>query len=224
MGLFPFISGLIGGGKQKKASRRAERAQVEALNRAIERLDAQQLRAEERYQPYVEAGTDALGGLRGLVGANGAEEQNVAIQALKNTPLYQQLFADGEEALLQTASATGGLRGGNTIEDIPRVARDSLLAAYDRQLSGLGGLAGLGIGATDSVSAFGANSAQGVAEALNQQGAARAGGLLTRGGITAGQFGSAGGFLDGLATSFAGGFGGGGGLAGGLRGVLKGLF
>lgn len=144
---------------------------------------------------------------------DGADEQSAAIEALRASPFYQQIYSNGEEALLQTASATGGMRGGNTQRGLADFGADTLMQTIERQLSSLGGLAGMGMGATESVANFGARKADAITQLLGQQGQARASGLLTRGGINAANWQNAGSFLDSAVSSF---------LPGGS--MLKGLF
>lgn len=218
MGLFSFVGSLIGGGKQKKASRRAEAAQLEYLNRALDEQRRQFDQTREDFSPYSNIGRAGLDDLGDLIGINGNDVQGSAIEALRASPFYQSLYRTGEEALLANASATGGLRGGNTQRSLADFGADTLATTIDRQLANLGGLAGLGIGATESVANFGANKANNVSNILGQQGQVRAGGLLTRGGITAQQFNNAGSFLDSAVSAFLP--GGGGGIGGALKSIF----
>lgn len=116
---------------------------------------------------------------------------------------------------MQNASATGGVRGGNTIGALANFRGDAFADQLQQQIARLAGLAGLGQGATDSVSSFGANTSNNVSNLLGQQGQVRAGGLLTRGGINSQLWSNAGSFLDSSAKNIA---------SGGIGGFLKGLF
>lgn len=224
MGLFSFVGSLLGGGSAKKASRRAERAMVDAYNRGIDTQNQQFQQTREDFEPYRQAGVTGLGQLGDLVGIGGGEKQNAAIEALKASPFYQQLFGAGEEALLQTAAATGGLRGGNTQGALADFGRDTLMATIERQLASLGGLAGMGMGATESVANFGQQRANNVTGLLGQIGGAKASGALTRGGINAQMWNNAGAFADQAAAAAAGAFMPGAGAGGGAGGFLSSLF
>lgn len=202
MGLFSLVGSLIGGGKQKKASRRAERDQLEYLNRALDEQRRQFDATQQNFEPYNNLGRASLGPLGDLIGTNGNDAQASAIEALRASPFYQSLYRTGEEALLANASATGGIRGGNTQRSLADFGADTLATTVDRQLANLSGIAGMGLGSTESLANFGANKANAVSNILGQQGQVRAGGLLTRGGITAGQFNNIGSFLDSVASSF----------------------
>lgn len=213
MGLFSFVGGLLGGGSKKKASKKAEAALIAAYEKGIAEQQRQFDTTRADFAPYRDTGTEALDQLGGLVGLDGADEQSAAIEALRASPFYQQLYSNGEEALLQTGSATGGMRGGNMQRGLADFGADTLMQTIERQLSSLGGLAGMGMGATESVANFGARKADAITQLLGQQGQARASGLLTRGGINAANWQNAGSFLDDTISSF---------LPGGS--MLKGLF
>lgn len=116
---------------------------------------------------------------------------------------------------MQNASATGGLRGGNVQRGLADFRSDAFVDVLNQQIARLAGVAGLGQGATDSVSAFGANKANNVASLYGNMGQVRAGGLLTRGGINNQMWNNAGSFLDNSAKNIA---------SGGFSGFLKGLF
>lgn len=196
MGLFSLIGGIIGGGSQKKASRKAEQAQIDYGNKAIGEITSRADQAIQGYAPWLETGSAALGGQADLLGLNGGDEQGGAIAALQNSPLFKMLFDQGEEAILQNASATGGLRGGNTQRSLADFGADTLSKVIQQQLDRLGGLSGQGLQAAGG--GAGVNMAAGgsIADIFGQQGAARAGGLLTRGGINAANWNNAGSYID----------------------------
>lgn len=166
--------------------------------------------------PYLTAGTGALGGVSDLTGLNGNEKQGTAIDALKASPFYQSLYNNGQEAVLQNASATGGIRGGNTITGLADFGRNTLAQTIQQQLSNLGGIASMGEGATDQIAGYGANASNNVSGYLNGQGGIRASGLMYRAGINAQNWNNAGAFADQAASAFLPGAG-----AGGLGGFLS---
>lgn len=133
-----------------------------------------------------------------MIGLNGPEAQQAAIARLQSSPLFQSLYRTGEEAVLQNASATGGLRGGNTQRSLADFGADTLAQVIERQLANLGGISGRGQQAVSDVSGIGANLTQAIAQILGQQGQVRAGGILTRGGINSGMWNNAGSFIDSL--------------------------
>lgn len=210
MGIFSVLSGVIGGNAKKKASQKAMQAQVDAANRGIE-IQAQQYQTTRNdYMPYTEAGVKAIGAYGDLLGSNGTAAQATAVQGLEASPFFQQNLDDANENLLQTASATGGVRGGNTAGAIGELSPQLLQQYYQQAMSGYGNLAQLGLGATGAVANAGATNAN-AATALNGQiGGYRAGNFITKGGINAGNWANAGKALDAAASAGMPGAGGGG--------------
>lgn len=197
---------------------------VAAYQQGIDLQNKQYEQTRSDYMPYTQAGTAAIGGYGDLLGTNGADAQAAGIAALQNGPLYGALYNRGEEALLQNAAATGGLRGGNTQRSLADFGADTLASVYGNQLSNLYGLANLGLGATSQVGQFGANNANNVTSLLGNIGQAQATNFLTKGGINAANWQNAGGFLDQVVGAFAGGGGFGGNLSGGVRAAGKSFF
>lgn len=149
--------------------------------------------------PYLNAGTGALSGMSRLLGLSGGPEQQAALAALEDSPGYLSAIRNGEEAVLQNAAATGGIRGGNTQRGLADFRSDTFADTLQRQLANLGGLAGMGMGATGSVAQLGQNKANAVTGLYDAQGDANAYKYLTRGGVNASMWNSAGGFLDKVA-------------------------
>ena len=141
----------------------------------------------------------------GSVTTDGRAAQQAAIDALKGSPLYTSLYRNGEDALLSSAAATGGLRGGNTQGALYNLGADTLSNVIQQQLSNLGGVVGMGQNAVNSSVNSGANTAGAVSGLLGNMGQVKAGGILTRGGITAGQIGAIGGIGDQIAGAVSGG-------------------
>ena len=208
MGLFGDIlggiGGLFGGGKAKKASRKAEAAQLEYLNRALAQQQSQFDVTRGDYAPALSLLAPSIDGLRNLTGLNGDEAFQAGLDDIRAGPLYQNLYRSGEEALLQNASATGGMRGGNMQTGLANFGADTLQQALLQQLSQYGGLAGLGMGATDSISNFGAMNSQNASNLLSNMGQVRAGGLLTRGGINSQMWNNIGSMAGNVANSGGG--------------------
>ena len=99
-------------------------------------------------QAFREEALTGLGGLVGLEGGTGSQQELIdrAIQS----PLYQSIMGGrefGEEAILRSAGATGGLRSGDVSANLydynTRLQNQALLESYNQQLQGLQGLAGL---------------------------------------------------------------------------------
>ena len=110
-------------------------------------------------------------------------------------------MADANENLLQTASATGGIRGGNTAGAIAQLAPDLLQKYAQQALSGYGNLAQLGLGAQGMVTQVGSNTADNVTSLLGQIGKTQAGNFISKGGINAANFTNFGKVLDSAAKA-----------------------
>jgi hypothetical protein len=204
LGLFSFIGGLLGASSAKKGVDKATAAQVDAYNKGIAEEQRQYDTTRADFAPYRDAGTAALPKINDLLGLNGPDAANAAIQALKQSPVYQSLYNNGQEALLANGAATGGLRGGNMQEGLADFGRDTLSGVIGDQVSKLGSLAGLGEGATNATAGFGANEADAVTKLLSGIGNAQASGALTKAGLTANMWNSAGSFLGQAASQIPG--------------------
>jgi hypothetical protein len=221
MGLFSLIGSFLGGNSEKKAINKATDQQVAAFNRGIDEQARQFDTTQANFAPYREIGGKGLSGLGDLIGVNGGAPQQSAIDQLLASPYYQSLYRNGEEALLQNASATGGLRGGNTQRSLADFGADTLNQTIQQQLASLGGLAGMGMGATESVANFGQNKANAVTQLLSNIGGAQASGSLAKGGINNQMWNNAGGFLDSVVSAF---MPGGGGMGAALKSAFSGGF
>ncbi len=168
-------------------------------------------KTEANFAPATALLAPAAQKLGDLTGINGDEALASEIASLRESPLYQSLYRNGEETLLANASATGGLRGGNTARSLADFGEDTLSQVIQQQLSNYGGLAGLGLGAAGSVGNFGANAVNQQNLLRNQGAGAKAQYQLVKGGINAANFNNAGSFLDDAISSIIGGGGGGGG-------------
>lgn len=202
MGLFSFIGGLFGGGSQKKAADRAAKLQYDAAMAGIAASERQYNQTREDYQPYREAGYGALDKMSDLIGLGGADAQTAELDALRGSPLYKTLFKGGQDAILASASATGGLRGGDTAHSLYNLGEDTFSTLIRQQLADYGGLVDLGSGATNAVSSFGERAVGAQNDLRNMGAGAKAQAQLVRGGVNARNWQNAGNFLDDAASAF----------------------
>lgn len=210
MGLFSLIGSIIAGNKQAKASKKAAQLEYEAATKGIAESARQFDVTRTDFAPFQRFGEAGLENFSDLIGFNGADAQSAQITALRDSPLYQSLYRNGEEAVLANASATGELRGGDTKASLYRLGEDTLSSLIERQLANYGGAIGVGSGAAGAVGTFGANAVA-AQNALRQQGAASQGtDALFRGGMAGQNWANAGTAIDDLLKKAIGGFGGGG--------------
>jgi len=197
---------LVSGLAQADAASSAAAAQTQASEAGIAEQRRQFDKVQELLKPYVEAGTGAIEGLepfaaagvpalqaqQALLGLAGPEAQRQAIQQLSTSPQMEALVQQGENALLQRASATGGLRGGNVQAALAQFRPQVLSELIGQQYSRLGGLTALGQETTSNLARLGQASAAGtgaaaqesganIASLLAQQGAAQAGAQIAQG-------------------------------------------
>jgi len=202
----------------KEASETASGAQRDASQAAIAEQRRQQAESERLLAPYMQAGQGALGQQQALLGLGGPEAQRAAIAQLEQGPQFQAMVQQGETAILQNASATGGLRGGNTQAALAQFRPQMLSQLINQQMAQLGGLSGMGQQSAMGAAGYGQQATQGVMNQLGAQGQAAAGAALAQGQGMANIFGGVGGALGtlgGLGAMGRGPLGGGGGGAAG---------
>ena len=197
---------LISGMAQADAAESAAATQAGSAQAGIEEQRRQFDKVQELLKPYSMAGEKALGGLepfaaagapaleqqQALLGLRGPEAERAAIERIRGGETFQALAGQGEEALLQRASATGGLRGGNIQGALAQFRPALLSSLIDQQYGRLGGMTALGQTTTQNLAGLGQASAAGTGAAaqttganisnlLGQQGAALAGAEIAQG-------------------------------------------
>lgn len=210
----------IGGSilSSKASSRAADRASdaqtaaayagIDEQGRQFDKLQANYDKIRELLNPYIEAGSAGLEAQRSLLGLNGQEAQGQLINYLQTSPIYTSALKAGENAILQNASATGGLRGGNTQNALSRYSGDLLSTVIQNQLGSYGGLANSG---QNAVNGLGSNSAalgqaqtgisNNISNLLQQVGASQAGNAIAQGNAQQKMFG---GISQGIGTLVGG--------------------
>lgn len=116
-----------------------------------------------------------------LLGLRGTQAQGTAIGNIESSPMFDSLYRQGENALLQNASATGGLRGGNIQGALAQFRPALLQSLIDQQYSRLSGITALGQNAAAGQGNAGMQTGQNISSALQQSGAAQAGNYLAQG-------------------------------------------
>jgi hypothetical protein len=208
---------LLGSSMQADAASEASAAQVASAEAGIAEQRRQFDAMRELLKPYVSVGTTAIEGLapfqvagvgavpilqqyaqagpkafeqqQALAGVLGPERQREAIAQIESGGGFQASVQAGEEALLQRASATGGLRGGNIQAALSQFRPQMLQQEIERQFGRLGGFADIGretqgnllkIGQASAagVGAQGVTTGTNIANLLANQGRAIAGGQL----------------------------------------------
>ncbi len=183
------IGGITGAKQAGQAAERAGQTQAAAAEKGIEEQRRQFDALVELMAPYVTAGTGAISQQQALVGLQGAEAQRQAISGFEQSPLFQSMTQQGENAILQSASATGGLRGGNVQAALSQFRPQALNALIEQQYGRLGGLATMGQAGAAGQASSGMQSASNIGNLLANQGAALAGGIMGQGNVARQTFG-----------------------------------
>ena len=202
-------SSILGANSQRQAAGDASDSQLRATQLGIDeqkrQFDIQTQRydaLQKLYQPYIGAGSKALGGMLDLNGLNGSGAQQTAIEGISGSPQFAALRDQGFNAINQNAAATGGLRGGNTQAALGQFAPNMLQGLIQQQYAQLGGLTNLGQNsiagqgqAVANQGAAGQNYANNATSLYGQQGAAQAGNYLAQGQAQSDMWGGIGGSL-----------------------------
>jgi hypothetical protein len=137
-------------------------------------------------EPYYEAGLGSVGGLRDIAGGTaqgyqgmqaiagmgGEQAQRAEMDRIAQSPEFLENMRQAESAMLQNASATGGLRGGNTQRALAEMRPAMFNQAVDKQYGRYGEFAGMG----GDVSQFLASSGQNIGTNIFGAGQASAAG------------------------------------------------
>jgi len=176
------------------AADKAGDAQVAASRSTLEEQARQFDEMKELMKPYIDIGTDSLGAQADLLGIGDGSQQE-AIDQFSQSPLFQSLTQQGEDAILQNAAATGGLRGGNTQGALAQFRPAMLNQILQQQFSNLGNLTAYGQASAAGQGAAGQNYANAVGNINSQIGDAQAQEI-------AGRTQAYGGILNGLTKAF----------------------
>lgn len=134
----------------------------------------------------------------------GAQAQQQAIAGIESSPLFQSLLRQGEQGILQNASATGGLRGGNVQGALAQFRPAMLNQQIQQQLANFAGLASLGQNAAAGVGNAGIQTGANVSSLLQDTGQAQAYGALGSANALGNSVASLGSILGGLVGSSGG--------------------
>jgi len=166
---------------QYKSAEEAAAAQEEAALAGMSAEERAQERMRKTLQPYVESGEDAMKAQRALLGLEGEQAQQDAVNQVQQNPNFMALVQQGEGALLQNAAATGGLRGGNTQAALAQFRPQMLNQALQQQYQNLGGLTQIGQASAAQQAAGETQFGRDIAGLYGNIGQAQAGAALGKG-------------------------------------------
>ena len=194
------ITGVMGANAQSDAAESAAGAQTAASQASIAEQRRQFDAIQRLLSPYSNAGAGALGAQQALLGLNGAEAQQQAIAGIESSPQFQAMMQQGENSILQNASATGNLRGGNVQGALAQFRPQLLSQLIESQFSKLGTISGLGQASAAGQAAAAQQTGANIGNALTQQGQAAAGAALAQGQASAQMWGGIGNTIGNVAT------------------------
>lgn len=192
----------LAGKKQAKAAQGAADQQAAMQQAAIDEQRRQFDEIQKLLAPYVKGGQSAFDQQLGLMGLKGAEAQSQQLGAIQSSPEYQQLVKESENALLQNASATGGLRGGNMQSSLASNRQNALNSLVQQKLGQLGGVANAGLGAAQNTGVFGQNAANTIGGLQHGIGSEMGNATLVGGGAQANLIGNIAGGLGQVAGAY----------------------
>lgn len=195
------VGSVIGGLNSSDASSQASQQQIGATQAGIDVQGKNFDYIKGLLSPFVNTGTNANTGQADLTGLNGNTAQQSAIDAIQNGSTFKTLKAQGEDSILQNASATGGLRGGNTELALSQFSPNLLQQLIQQQYENLGGLSKQGLYAGSDLGKASTNSANNISDLYSQQGGYAAGNTLSQGSMNNGMIN---GVLQGFGTAYGG--------------------
>ena len=157
---------LLSSSMQADAATEAANIQAGAAGAGVAEQRRQFDALQALLKPYQEAGLPALAQQQALLGLQGPEAEQAAIERIRGGETFQALAQQGEEALLQRASATGGLRGGNIQAALAQFRPELLSSLIEQQYGRLGGMTQLGQRSAAGVGAAGMETGSNISNLL----------------------------------------------------------
>jgi hypothetical protein len=175
------IGDITGANQAAEGAQRGAETQAAASEKGIAEQRRQFDKLVELMSPYVSGGQQAYREQQALIGLQGPEAQQKAIAGFEESPIFQSLTKQGEQGILQSAAATGGLRGGNVQLALSQFRPQLLNSLIEQQYGRLGGLSSIGQSSAAGQATAGMTTGTNVANLLGNQGAAIAGGQIAAG-------------------------------------------
>lgn len=150
------------------AAKHAADSQAQSAENSLQFAQGQYADQQQNIAPYLAAGQQGITGYGNLIGANGNDAQDNAINGIKQGAQFQGLMQTGNENILANASATGGLRGSNTSNTLANTSIGTLNNLITQRLSNYGQLMSNGQNAVNGQQAANNAAYTGVSNANNQ--------------------------------------------------------
>lgn len=148
---------LLGMRPQDNAANQQYQQQLDAYNQQLAAYNQQQQLAQQPATPQQPMMTREEFLARQQQDAYDAQQREIA--NIERSPLYRSLFQQAEDAVLQNASATGGLRGGYAQDKLAYLRPSMLKALIDQKTAQAQWMAGQGQNAATNALSAGQNLA-----------------------------------------------------------------
>jgi len=184
------ISGLIGG----NASTEAANTQSSSANAATQAELGMFNQTQANLQPWMAAGTQSLAQLQAALGMPGATTPGGVARhgpagqgvpagtnltsILQNTPGYQWTVGQGQQSILDQASALGGTNSGATLKALSDYTSNQANTTYEQYIQNLMSQSGAGQNAAANLGGFAASTGGQIGSNLIGSGNAQAAGQI----------------------------------------------
>lgn len=161
---------LVGGGMVaqgyfgNKSSKKAAKAQANAMDAYIREMRARSNTAIGYQKPYEEAGRSGLNMLQQLVTGN---PQDV-MSRLEATPGYQFRMSQGQTGVQNLLASRGGLKSGAAMKALSDYAQGTASQEFGNQVGYAQGLAGIGQNAAISMGNYEMQAGSNIANSMQQ--------------------------------------------------------
>ncbi len=173
------ISGLIGA----NASTEAANTQSSSANAATQAELGMFNQTQANLQPWMQAGTQSLAQLQAALGMPGATTPGGVAgtnltSILQNTPGYQWTVGQGQQSILDQASALGGTNSGATLKALSDYTSNQANTTYEQYIQNLMSQSGAGQNAAANLGGFAASTGSQIGSNLIGSGNAQAAGQI----------------------------------------------
>jgi hypothetical protein len=155
---------------QKSAANKAANAQQSAAQAAIDQTNLNYDRTATNLNPYINAGSGALGQMNALNSGD--------FSSFRASPDYQYTMSQALQGVDKSAASRGALYNGGTSVDLLNAASGIASQQYNSYYNKLAGLAQTGYGAASNLGSIGANAAGQIGAQLTNSGNAQAQGYI----------------------------------------------
>lgn len=147
-----------------KSSKRAARAQANAMDTYLAEMRRAKEAAIGYQQPYEQAGRQGLNLLTQYLTGDPAATQ----ARLEATPGYQFRLSQGQESIQNLLASRGGLKSGSAMKALEQFAQGTASQEFGNQVGYLQGLAGIGQTASMAMGNYEFNAGANMASASQQ--------------------------------------------------------